>query len=153
MQYMDIVFSQQEACQYLEDNFPDKTVLTVWPLEEILQHPYLGYVKTPIATTNVKQESEILLKSSQGDPNGKKRKVLRALIQQPNVLLKKRFERNGKYVEVYMRHEVNQEPQSFPLAEAAHSEGEQGSIRAASVVKGWHVGEKSQRCKPSDVFL
>lgn len=46
--YRDMVVLHQQAAQIIENRFPGATVLTAWPGVAELQHPYLGYTRTPI---------------------------------------------------------------------------------------------------------
>jgi hypothetical protein len=45
---VDFVQLQRRAAEYLESNYPDREVLTAWPLTEALQHPEFGYVQNPM---------------------------------------------------------------------------------------------------------
>jgi hypothetical protein len=47
---VDFVQLQREAAQYLESNFREQTVVTVWPLSTAIRHPDLGYVDDRLRT-------------------------------------------------------------------------------------------------------
>ncbi len=100
MQYVDIVTTHKAACKYVEETYPQKTVLALWPLSEAMTKPYLGYVDKPskIASLNNKAY-DIILYTPQGEP---KNQELKKIIQQQNAILDKKFEKNGKCVEVYI---------------------------------------------------
>ncbi|MFX0145459.1 MAG: hypothetical protein ACFE9C_15450, partial [Candidatus Hodarchaeota archaeon] len=62
--------------------------------------PYLGYVKEPIEIVSEFEEADVVAYTPQGVPAyGKIEKIIR----KSDVVLIKRFERNGKFVEVYVR--------------------------------------------------
>lgn len=48
MEYVDAIKTHQLAASYIEDNFPDATVLAAFPQSSELKYPYGGYVKKPI---------------------------------------------------------------------------------------------------------
>ena len=50
LEYLDQVKTHQAACRFIEENFPESTVLTSWPQVTELTYPYCGYVKKPIKT-------------------------------------------------------------------------------------------------------
>ena len=45
MKYLDVVKMHKTMCEYIENEFPNARVLTVFPHVEQLRRPYLGYVK------------------------------------------------------------------------------------------------------------
>ena len=99
MQYVDIVTTHKAACTYVEETYPQKTVLALWPLSEAMREPFLGYVDKPITIASLNNEVyDIILYTPQGVPENQE---LKKIIQKQNVMLDKRFEQNGKYVEVY----------------------------------------------------
>lgn len=104
MQYRDIVLSQKAACEYVESAFPGKTVLANFPFKASLTSPHLGYVKTPVKMTfSPTEHFEVMLYSRQSDESSAK--VLLALVDSENLVLAKRFDLNGKAVEVYIKDE------------------------------------------------
>ena len=48
MEYVDAIETQLLGAKYIEENFPDATVLASFPLSSELTYPYGGYVKNPI---------------------------------------------------------------------------------------------------------
>lgn len=44
MNYLKAVETQKEMCGYIEQNFPDKGVITLWSFNDQLSFPHLGYV-------------------------------------------------------------------------------------------------------------
>lgn len=53
MRYLDVVRVHQEMANAIERDFPSARVLTVWPHAGELDTPQFGYVRTPIAATDV----------------------------------------------------------------------------------------------------
>jgi 4-amino-4-deoxy-L-arabinose transferase-like glycosyltransferase len=51
--YRDFVTLHQRAATIIQREFPQATVLTAWPATAELEHPDLGYVRTPIKTTSI----------------------------------------------------------------------------------------------------
>ena len=47
--YRDMILLHQAAIQRIAQHFPGATVLTAWPADTELEHPDLGYTRTPIA--------------------------------------------------------------------------------------------------------
>ncbi len=99
MQYTDVVMTHKEACNYLEEKFPGKTVLAAWPLSLELTQPHLGYVTRPIKVVSFDDQFDILLFTRQG---GRDNEKLRRLSSLNHMILDRRIERNNKYVEIYL---------------------------------------------------
>jgi len=99
MQYVDVVMVSKESCRYIEKTFPERRVLASWPLSQELTEPYLGYVKKSIKISSFDDRYDIILYTPQGVPENDKLKKLSA---SKNMTLDRRFEKNGKYVEVYV---------------------------------------------------
>lgn len=98
MQYVDIVTTHKAASKYVEEICPQKTVLALWPLSTAMREPYLGYVDKPIKIASLNEVYDIILYTPQGVPENQE---LKKIIQKQNLILDKKFEKNGKYVEVY----------------------------------------------------
>jgi 4-amino-4-deoxy-L-arabinose transferase-like glycosyltransferase len=98
LEYIDVIAINKEVCEYIETNFPTQKVRASWPLSHALRNPYLGYVTEPI---NVVFDDEYDLLIYASPPWYAESEKLKMLIQQRNMPLIKRFERNGKYVELY----------------------------------------------------
>jgi 4-amino-4-deoxy-L-arabinose transferase-like glycosyltransferase len=67
--YADVIATHQAAFAALEPS--DAPVLTTWPLDVELEHPYLGYVEAPLATVNARyaadeRVSAILINTASG---------------------------------------------------------------------------------------
>ena len=104
MQYTDIVLTHRDACNYIENNFPSKKVLTSWPLTFELKEPFLGYVKNSVvATDNINEKYDIVVYSKQSNSEQYKiEKILKEKIKTKEMILINAFARNGKLVEIYM---------------------------------------------------
>ena len=66
MQYVDIVTTHKAACKYVEETYPQKTVLALWPLSSALREPYLGYVDKPVKIASLDEKYDIVLYTPQG---------------------------------------------------------------------------------------
>jgi hypothetical protein len=104
MQYTDIVLTHKDACNYIENKYSSKKVLTSWPLYPALSDPFLGYVKITIsATENIDEEFDIVVYSKQSNSGQYKiEKYLKDKIINKKMILIKSFARNGKLVEIYI---------------------------------------------------
>jgi 4-amino-4-deoxy-L-arabinose transferase-like glycosyltransferase len=111
MQYLDVVHVYREACQYIEANFVNKTVLASNPAVAYLQHPYLGYVDHPAyqvvwpssASVPSNREYDVAVYSVQGD---ERQTLILKYVKEKNYVLLQRFARGGKAVELYVPREV-----------------------------------------------
>ena len=99
MQFADEVAVQREACRYVEDRFPEKTVLAAWPLSHELAAPYLGYVRRPVKVGALGSPCDLVLYAPGGDDNQKK---IKGLVQQENLVRCETFCRGGRYVELFV---------------------------------------------------
>lgn len=52
MRYVHHVNMYKKMCSYIEENFPDASVLTVFPYKSSLSQSYLGYVDKPVKAIN-----------------------------------------------------------------------------------------------------
>jgi hypothetical protein len=104
MQYTDVVLTHKDACNYIEDNFPSKRVLTSWPLTTELREPFLGYVKNAVvAIENINEKYDIVVYSKQSNSEQYKiEKIVKDNIKTKEMILINAFARNGKLVEIYM---------------------------------------------------
>jgi len=98
MQYVDIVTTHKAAIAYVEETYPQKTVLALWPLSEAMKEPSFGYVDKPIKIASLHEIYDIILYTPQGVPENQE---LKEIIQKQNLILENTFKKNGKYVEVY----------------------------------------------------
>lgn len=53
LSYRDMIVLHQQAIRVLQQRYPAATVLTAWPVAADLQRPELGYLRTPMRTTEV----------------------------------------------------------------------------------------------------
>ena len=102
MQYRDVVLTHKDAGAYIERNFSDRRVLTVWPFTNTLTEPYLGYVTKSISVTeNPKDNFDILVYTQQADKASAD--ALGKVISDQRLRLQKVFYRNGKLTEIYRK--------------------------------------------------
>ncbi|MBU4349871.1 glycosyltransferase family 39 protein [bacterium] len=100
MEYLDTVITHQQAAKYIEENYPDATVLTTWPQIDELSYPHLGYVEKPIKV--VEPPADIsAIDLIYYSPQSHEHLLLLEKIKELNTVLVKRFERNSKYTEVH----------------------------------------------------
>src|SRR3989344_428828 len=122
MEYVDVVKTHQMASHYLEENYPNSTILVSYPQSLELKYPYLGYVNKPLKTISIPpfpgltsknftiylnpniynktidlNSVDIAYYSKQQFEN----KYSRELYEILDKILIKRFELNGKTVEIY----------------------------------------------------
>jgi 4-amino-4-deoxy-L-arabinose transferase-like glycosyltransferase len=67
--WTDFVALQKEAANYLEAYAPDKRILSSWPFTGAVQHPYLGYVETPLTSIELPGYTFHLDEIKNFDPN------------------------------------------------------------------------------------
>lgn len=103
MEYLDVVYTHKEACKYIENNYSNKKIFALWPLNQGLANPYLGYVDKPIITTSPKKPCDVYVYSPQSDLEKEK---LEESMKLRNLKLEKKFEKNGKYVEIYISNPI-----------------------------------------------
>ncbi len=51
--YRDMIVVHQEAIDFVQQHYPDATILTAWPVSSDLFQPYLGYVKHPMSVVSI----------------------------------------------------------------------------------------------------
>ena len=66
--YRDMIVLHQHAIHQLQQRFPGATVLTAWPVAADLQRPELGYLRTPMRTTEVQNFSAEQVAKAAQDP-------------------------------------------------------------------------------------
>lgn len=107
LEYLDLVETHYEGAKYIENNFPNSTVLTNWPQHMELSMPEYGYVNKSIKFVapddpdlNEKiSEVDLLYYSPQSDDFS--RWQLDKIMNNLNLTLLKKFEKNGKITEIY----------------------------------------------------
>jgi hypothetical protein len=113
LEYLDLIETHKNSTLYIETNFPNSTVLTTWPQSRELTLPFLGYIKSPVYVKTVSEELITCTRISyfNGSLNGvnlicyspqaHQPEKLLEIIKNLNLTLIKRFEKNGKYTEIY----------------------------------------------------
>ena len=104
MQYLDMVSIHREACNYVRAEFPDKRVLTLWPVSQALSEPHLGYVDKPVTVVPAESDFDLVIYVNHGNSNcaGCDSIGLAKVIAQEGLILHRRIEKNGKWLEVYL---------------------------------------------------
>ena len=100
MEYMDVIDVNRQGCKYIEENFPHAQVITVWPVLQVIQQPFLGYVHHPIPAR--KRDENLRDIVVYVDNPGEKSDALLESARRKKYILHKRFETNGKYLEIYV---------------------------------------------------
>jgi hypothetical protein len=105
MRYLKVVRIQKAMASYIEREYPDARVLTIWPQTEQLRRPILGYVKQPLSVLAFEREIrdgyfDLLLVSV---PASEDEKVLRAYAQSKGLRLIKRLDAGKIVSELYAR--------------------------------------------------
>jgi len=67
--YRDMIIVHQEAAAYIEEHYPDATVLTAWPAAAELFRPELGYVKRSIKVFPVENFSNAEIQKAMQTPD------------------------------------------------------------------------------------
>jgi hypothetical protein len=104
MQYVDVVWTYQETAHYVEKNLGGKTVMAPWPLSDALNFPHLGYVNHPIRVVTDPAQADVVVSLPQAGPADER---VRRNFKPGDLVLTKRFERNGKTSEIYLRKASN----------------------------------------------
>ncbi len=102
LEYIDMVRTHQEACQFIEENFPQAVILTDWPQVIELSFPYAGYVNSPLQTFYVetwKGEKFQILYYSPQSPHAHR---LREIVKEFSLHPVKIFQRQGKKAVIYL---------------------------------------------------
>jgi 4-amino-4-deoxy-L-arabinose transferase-like glycosyltransferase len=100
LQYLDMIEVNRSAAAYIEENHPHARVLAVWPVSQILSETYQGYVDRPVQVVAAGRPFDLMVHFN---APGTGIVDLKALITPGEVKLEKRFECNGKWVEVYRK--------------------------------------------------
>ncbi len=104
LEYIDVVKTHKLGSKFIEENYPQSTVLTGWPQIDELTYPFLGYVTTPIKCIyflNIKNKIDskvdLVYYSDQSHEAFEMQKLMDTL----NIKLLKSYEYNGKSVAIY----------------------------------------------------
>lgn len=68
--YRDMIVLHQQAATFIEQHYPDSTVLTAWPATAELMRPELGYVRQPVKVISVQNFAFGELSQAAQDPGG-----------------------------------------------------------------------------------
>ncbi len=103
LEYLDFIEVHQKAAKFIEEDFPDKHVLTDWPQTMELRHPFEGYVTKPIRASGILEEYDLSdIDLVYFSPQSSRREFLDLRNKlKPDLVLLSRFEKNGKATEVY----------------------------------------------------
>jgi len=101
LQYLDVVAIHRQACAYVEEHYPEARVAARWPLQAHLGDLYQGYVRRPVRTVRFDEPFDVLFYATGRDLSPKQLDELVTL--RNRLTLERRFERNGKWLELYRR--------------------------------------------------
>jgi Dolichyl-phosphate-mannose-protein mannosyltransferase len=100
MQYVDVVRTYKETAVYVEQNLSDRNVWAPWPLSDAFHFPYLGYINHPVQVVTEPAQADVVVSIPQAGPDDEE---LKRIFKPGDLVLARRFERNGKTSEVYVR--------------------------------------------------
>jgi len=66
--YRDMIVLHQQAIHLIESRFPQATVLSAWPATAEMSRPELGYIRTPLRTTQIENFSFDEMQKAAADP-------------------------------------------------------------------------------------
>ena len=66
--YRDMVVLHQRAVRYIDEHYPQATVLTAWPATSELNRPELGYTNHPVKTTPIENFAIDQIQKAAADP-------------------------------------------------------------------------------------
>jgi hypothetical protein len=103
MKYLEVVKMHKVMCEYIEEEFPNARILTIFPHVRQLGHPYLGYVKKPLKVINFKEgehfgDFDLILFSIPSDHD---KEMLRDYAVKNSLRLIKRLENDEIISELY----------------------------------------------------
>jgi len=106
LEYLDLIETHREAVKFIETNYPNAVVLTNWPQTMELRYPYEGYTSIKVNAIDIETINESNFNFSNVDiiyysPQSRRPKVLLNAMKYLNTTLIIRFEKNGKYAEIY----------------------------------------------------
>ena len=104
LQYTDMIAIHQQACRYIETNFENPNVVTLYPVSLMLQEPYLGYVSKPIPVVSSEQDFDVMVyvKHRKAESPRYKHEPLQEIIAANRCRLVKTIEKNGKSLQIYV---------------------------------------------------
>lgn len=107
MKYLDVIKMHKEMAEFIEKNYPDSRILTIFPNTDQLKTPYLGYVKKPLITINLPEDKllgynqnfDLILIS---DPAGRHINKLREYVKRNKLHMVKRIEKDEIITELFV---------------------------------------------------
>jgi 4-amino-4-deoxy-L-arabinose transferase-like glycosyltransferase len=104
LQYTDMIAIHQEACRYIENNYENPNVVTLYPVSLMLQEPYLGYVSKPIPVVSCEQDFDVIVyvKHREAESPRYKHDPLQEIIAANRCHLVKNIAKNGKSLQIYV---------------------------------------------------
>ena len=101
MEYADELIVESQAIKYIEENYPNSIVLTYgFFSKQGLSSPYSGYTKKPIKSIDIYDNTYFDIFYYNGFIGEERKKDI---INEFNLKLEKRFEKNNKYTEIYVK--------------------------------------------------
>jgi hypothetical protein len=129
MEYVDSIYIHQLAANYIENNYPNSTILAAYPQSSELKYPYNKYVNNPINVitisplpglternytkflyANLYKEPDINLSKIDLYYHSKQEYPTKGIddaAKKLNLTLLKKFELNNKTVEIYLVNKLN----------------------------------------------
>ena len=106
LQYTDMIAIHQQACRYIETNFENPNVVTLYPVSLMLQEPYLGYVKRAIPVVSHEQEFDVMVyvKHHSAQSPRYNHQPLKRIMDANRCQIVKTVERNGKSLQIVLIH-------------------------------------------------
>jgi 4-amino-4-deoxy-L-arabinose transferase-like glycosyltransferase len=104
LQYTDMIAIHQQACRYIENNFENPNVVTLYPVSLMLQEPYLGYVSQSIPVVSHEQDFDVMVyvKHHSAQSPRYNHCPLKEIIDAKHCRLVKTMEKNGKTLQIYL---------------------------------------------------
>lgn len=101
LNYLDLVYAEKQAADFIEHSLADEAVLAVWPHSLALSYPFLGYVARPLDVVRYGKDytkADIVLYSPRCGGHSRK---LYNMLKQIDVELIRRFMVAGSEVYIY----------------------------------------------------
>jgi len=104
LQYTDMIAIHQQACRYIETNFENPRVVTLYPVSLMLREPYLGYVKKAIPVVSHEQKYDVMVSVKHHSAQSPRydHKPLQEIIASKQCSFLKTIARNGKSLQLYL---------------------------------------------------
>jgi hypothetical protein len=103
MKYLQLVNLYKSMGDYIKQDHPDSSVLTVFPFNQALREPYLGYIDHPLNVVSFHRKMkenpcELVLFS-----NLSQKEDMLHFVEKDEMVLIKRLEEGDAYAELYGR--------------------------------------------------